>query len=363
MRLCKPNSPVRRAVHCCAFCMRAAAVLACAATICVSTVAAAGPTVKDGPTLKPGPTYHGMCDASGAVAIDEERFVVANDEDNTLRVYHRDRPTEPLALCDISAHLEVDPSEPESDIEGSCMLDGRVYWITSHGRNKKDKLRESRHRLFCTEIRGRGDQATVVGVGKVFGGLLAALIDDPRYAKYGLAAASELAPKKEGAFNIEGLAATPGGQLLVAFRNPQPKGKALLARIENPKEIVESGAKAKLGDPIELDLSDGGRPLGIRSIEFDAATKRYWIIGGEFGSGDRFKLFEWSSQTGGKAMAVKSVDFGASEFNPEAILVYPGAKGRVQVLSDDGARKVDGVACKKLFDPKDQTFRTAFLAE
>ena len=59
--------------------------------------------------------------------------------------------------------------------------------------------------------------------------------NDARYAKYGLAAASELAPKKEGAFNIEGLAATPGGQLLVACRNPQPKGNALISGIENPK--------------------------------------------------------------------------------------------------------------------------------
>lgn len=314
-------------------------------------------------TLKPGPTYHGMCDASGAVAIDAERFVVANDEDNTLRVYHRDRPTEPLALCDMTTHLDVAPDEPESDVEGSCLLDGRVYWITSHGRNKKDKLRESRHRLFCTEVRGQGNQATVVGVGKVYSGLLSALINDARYAKFGLAAASELAPKKEGAFNIEGLAATPGGQLLVACRNPQPKGKALIARIENPKEVIDKGVEVKLGDPIELDLSDGGRPLGIRSIEFDSAAKRYWIVAGEYASGNRFKLFEWSSQTGGKAVAVKSVDFGPTEFNPEAIFMYPGAGGRVQVLSDDGTRRVDGKECKKLDDPREQTFRSAYVAE
>jgi hypothetical protein len=203
----------------------------------------------------------------------------------------------------------------------------------------------------------------VVGVGKVFQGLLSALIDDPRYAKYGLAVASELAPKKEGALNIEGLAATPRGQLLVAFRNPQPKGKSLLARIENPKEIIDNGAAAKLGDPVELDLADGGRPLGIRGIDFDPIAKRYWIIGGDFDSGDHFKLFEWSSQTGGKAAVVKSVDFGALDFNPEAIFIYPGEKGRVQIFSDDGSRKVGGKECKKLKDPNAQSFRSAFLAQ
>jgi hypothetical protein len=337
-------------------------VLASAVTLLISwSTAVVAQT--SGFKLAAGPTYQGMCDASAAVAIDAERFVVANDEDNALRVYHRDKPSEPLAICDVSAHLEVDPGEPESDMEGACMLDGRIYWITSHGRNKKDKLRESRHRLFCTEIRGKGDSATVVGVGKVYQGLLTTLIEDPRYAKYALAAASELAPKKEGGFNIEGFAATPGGQLLVAFRNPQPKGKALLARIENPKEIVDEGAEAKLGDPIELDLADAGRPLGIRSIDYDPTAKRYWIIGGEFDGGDRFKLFEWSSQTGGKAAVVKTVDFGALDFNPEAVFLYPGEKGRIQIFSDDGTRKVGGKECKKLKDPSAQTFRSAFLVE
>ncbi|RIK77860.1 MAG: DUF3616 domain-containing protein [Planctomycetota bacterium] len=312
-------------------------------------------------TLKPGPTYHGMCDASAAVAIDSERFAVANDEDNVLRIYHRDRPTEPLMTVDVSTHLEVDPAEPESDIEGACLLDGRIYWITSHGRNKKDKLRESRHRLFCTEVRGKGDSATLVGVGKVYQGLLEALVADARYAKYGLAGAAELAPKKEGGFNIEGLAATPGGQLLVAFRNPQPRGKALIARIDNPKEIIDDGADAKLGDPFELDLSDGGRPLGIRSIEWDTVGNRYWIVGGEYDGGNRFKLFEWSSRTGKQAVAVKTVDFGLLDFNPEAIFLYPGEKGRIQILSDDGTRKVDGKECKKLQDSSAQSFRSAYL--
>jgi hypothetical protein len=352
-----PCFPILRVAVGCAFLLRRSAALA-------AFLAAVTPSLIHADWhLKPGPTYRGMCDASAAVAIDAERFVVANDEDNVLRVYHRDRPTEPLTAVDVSTHLDVDPSEPESDVEGACLLDGRIYWITSHGRNKKDKLRESRHRLFCTDIRGTGDQTTVIGVGKVYQGLLATLIADQRYAKYSLAAAAELAPKKEGALNIEGLAATPGGQLLVGFRNPQPRGKALIARIDNPKEIIDDGADAKLGDPIELDLSDAGRPLGIRSIEFDLVAKRYWIVGGEFEGGDRFKLFEWSSQTGGKAVAVRTVDFGLLAFNPEAIFIYPGTPSRIQIFSDDGTRKAGGKECKKLEDSSEQSFRSAFLVE
>jgi len=35
--------------------------------------------------------------------------------------------------------------------------------------------------------------------------------------------------KSPGGLNIEGLCATPDGQLLIGFRNPIPDGKALIA--------------------------------------------------------------------------------------------------------------------------------------
>lgn len=341
--------------------------LACTAWF-VLAAAATSVSADEAFRLKPGPTYSLMCDASAAVAIDAERFVVANDEDNVLRVYHRDRP-QPLAECDMSSHLSVEPAEPESDMEGACWLDGRIYWITSHGRNKKDKLRESRHRLFATEVRGKGDAATVVGVGKVYRGLLTAMLADRRYDKFNLEAASQLAPKKKGALNIEGLAATPGGQLLVAMRNPIPGGKALVARIENPKEIVDDGAAATLGEPFELTLSDA-RPLGIRSIEYDAGRKCYWIVGGHYDSGGRFGLFRWSAADRERPIEVASVDFGKLDFTPESIFLYPGGDdggsqggdGVIQILSDDGTRDVDGKECKKA-DESARSFRSAYLVQ
>ncbi len=38
-------------------------------------------------------TFYGASDASAAVALDEEHFVVADDENNTLRIYRFDRPS------------------------------------------------------------------------------------------------------------------------------------------------------------------------------------------------------------------------------------------------------------------------------
>ena len=39
-------------------------------------------------------TFAGMCDASAAVALGENEFVVANDEDNDLRVFNPNKPNE-----------------------------------------------------------------------------------------------------------------------------------------------------------------------------------------------------------------------------------------------------------------------------
>ena len=48
--------------------------------------------------------------------------------------------------------LAVDAEHPEADIEGAARVDNRIYWITSHGRNKDGKERPSRYALFATDI-------------------------------------------------------------------------------------------------------------------------------------------------------------------------------------------------------------------
>ena len=65
-------------------------------TIAVAILA----TVLDPPatadTSPPVTKHSGMCDASAAVPVGLFMFVVANDEDNTLRVYKRDESGEPI---------------------------------------------------------------------------------------------------------------------------------------------------------------------------------------------------------------------------------------------------------------------------
>ena len=96
--------------------------------------------------------YVGMCDASAAVALNNELFAVANDEDNSLRIYNAAKGGLPVASQDLSGLLKVDRKKPETDLEGACWSGDSIYWISSHGRNRYGKFRASRHRFFATQV-------------------------------------------------------------------------------------------------------------------------------------------------------------------------------------------------------------------
>jgi hypothetical protein len=292
--------------------------------------------------------YQGMCDASGAVSLDRELFVVADDEDNRLRVYHSKQPGPPVKIFDPSGFLRVDPKEPEIDLEGAARIGDRVYWITSHGRNRSAKYRESRLRFFATDIVRSGGSFELKPVGKYYSGLLLDVFNDPRLAKFNLMHAATLAPKARGGFNIEGLSATLDGKLLIGFRNPIPQGKALIVPLLNPADAV-NGKSLQLGDPILIDL--GGR--GVRAIAL--YEEKFVILAGAPDGSGNAKLFFWN---GGNSKP-EAINVDVTAFNPEAVAIYPGDK-RLQIMSDDGERKLNGVPCKQLTRDQ-QSFRAAWV--
>ena len=137
-----------------------------------------------------GPVYFGMCDASAAAPLGTRGFIVANDEDNVLRAFSRQQGGTAKTELDLNEFLRPDPKNPETDIEGATWLDKRIFWITSHGRNKDAELRMSRHRLFATEfVRGKDGQTTVRGSGKAYRFLLDDLLLSTKFRKYKLAKA------------------------------------------------------------------------------------------------------------------------------------------------------------------------------
>ena len=234
--------------------------------------------------------YRGMCDASAAVALGADHFVVADDEHNTLLVYRRGKQA-PVRSVPLSKFLGT-KKDKESDLEGAAELDGRVYWIASHGRNSKGKEREERHRLFATEQVPGSNPPTLRAVGAPYVHLLDDLTTADTLKAFGLEAASQRAAEAPDGLNIEGLAAMPDHRLLIGFRNPIPGGRALIVPLENPDEVVMSGAHARFGAATQLDL--GGR--GIRSIE--RVGDFYLIVAGPPADAGTFALYRWSGKAG-----------------------------------------------------------------
>lgn len=291
-----------------------------------------------------------MCDASAALALSERWFVVANDEDNVLRVYDRDRPGRPRQTFEISALAKPDPDHPEIDLEGSTRLGQTVYWIASHGTNSEGKRRASRRRFFATQFIVDADQVTLRGVGKPYEKLVQDFAAAEHLRKYELAKAAQRIPKGPDGLNVEALAAAPDGALWIGLRNPLAKGKAILIPLANPREVI-SGQRARLGAPIELDL--GG--LGFRSLEYWPERKAYLIVAGPVAAGP-CRLFLWSGRAEDAPAAVPGLDL--RDWSVESFVLYGDNGGRsVQLLSDDGARG----NCKQLPDADLRTFRAGWV--
>jgi hypothetical protein len=331
------------------------------AAVAQEQAAIAAPSVVQTPTTL---EHLGICDASAAVAAGPGEFLVANDECahvkesddcNKLLVYKSDVTGKAVQEIDITSFMALEKKKKEADIEGSAALGGRVYWTSSHGRNKDGEVKKNRQQLFAMEVKQTNDRVVLSPVGKPYSNLLTDLLADNRFqalTRERLAPQDDpsLAPEKEGAINIEGLSAWQGGQLLIGFRNPLKEGKAVLVPIENPADLISGKDQAaKLGDPISLDL--GGR--GIRSIEFWEQRQIFLILAGPMGkvapgTEKPFRLYQWSGKREEAPQEVADADL--ADLNPEAIVVYPELGDRVQVLSDDGEVQVGGDACKDLAD-------------
>lgn len=312
--------------------------------------------------------FYRSADGSAAMALDGQRFIMADDEDNTLRVYNWNLPaSNPIRETNISAAIAVDPAHPEADIEGATWYNNRIFWITSHGRNLDGNYWPSRYRFFATTVAPDGSAA----VNGVYSGLIDALIQYDKIWNLGLQAAigtvgdhinpaaiPDLAPKVNG-LNIEGLCTTADGtKMLIGFRNPRPvvNGKivALVIPLANPEAVVLSGAAPLLEAPLFINLND----MGIRSMEYSASIGEYLIIAGSHlggGSAPVQYLYNYDFvQQDKDQLAV------FSDITPEAVFQFPGA-AEINLLSDDGTRLIDtleGPVTNKLLPRAQRTYRT-----
>jgi hypothetical protein len=299
--------------------------------------------------LSSATTYTHTCDASAAVALDADRFVVANDEDNVLRIYSRSQPGPPASTLNVTAFLQLTKKSAEADLEAAARVGDRIFWISSHGTTASGKVNPDRQRFFATDIRTNENEKSLAPVGAPYKFLLRDLIREPKLNRFNLARAAETDPEKPGALNIEGLVARPEGQLLIGFRTPIPQGKALLVPLLNPNAVLE-GRTAAFGEAILLDLNG----LGIRSLEFHQG--RCWIIAGHYDNKTPARLYVWKY---GEDQPQWLKEINLAGFNPEA-LIFHGESGSEQfnILSDDGGVSIGGTDCKDLKDPSQKRFRS-----
>lgn len=319
--------------------------------------------------------HTGASDASTALAIDADYMLVADDEDQVIRIYDRNNSGLPVAQFDFTSSLNLSGSS-EVDIEASTRVGNRIYWMGSHGNNSSGNDRPNRERIFSTDLSGTG-----AGASLSFVGYYPFLEDDLRLwdidnghglgANYlGLAASSAdgVLPEQNTGFNIEGLTFAPGSNTTayVAFRAPlEPttnRTKALIVPVTNFTTIVNNSAgtgSATFGAPILLDL--GGR--GIRSIERNS-TGEYLIIAGPTGAGNDFKLFTWTGNAADQPEE-RLADLTALQANGsfESIVTVPDnldENSTIEVLVDNGDAiwYNDGIISKDLTDINFQKFRS-----
>jgi hypothetical protein len=292
--------------------------------------------------------FLGACDASAAARIAGTTFfVTASDEDYVLRVYDSAQPGLPVSQLDVTGFLQPVDRKKEPDLEGCAQIGNLVYWVGSHGRDKDGEEQESRQRLFATEVVRAGGRVELRTVGRPYKKLLADLSTEPGLTEFNLAHAGTLKPEDPGGLNIEGLAPTPQGDLLVGFRNPNPGARALIVRILNPEDVIAGTSRAKVRKEALLDL--GGR--GLRALE-PLRGGNYLLLAGRFDDTKDFALFRWD----GAATVVRILDrTSISALNPEELLV--GAEETtVQLFSDDGEALMGGKKCKKV-DEAERAFR------
>jgi hypothetical protein len=262
--------------------------------------------------------FNGTCDGSAAVMLDGDTLLVACDEVNKLFAFDASGG-KPTARKKLAPLFTPEPTA-EIDIEGVARSGNRLWWIGSHGRDGDAKDAPSRRMLFATNVPATDlDDLDLVG-GPI--DLVPILLKSEKVAAVLTQKVRERAPK-EGGLNIEGLATTPDGGLLVGFRSPLSdaegmSGTAMVValRPKNDSFVVERVD--------QLDLDD----RGVRDLVRDGDS--HLIVAGAVDKGGDFAVYRWD----GKHAPSEVVSLG--KFKAEAIV---DAGPDWLVLSDDGKTK------------------------
>ncbi len=307
-------------------------------------------------------------DASSAVALNADEMLVADDENETLRLFNRHHSGLPVASFYVRWFLGLTGSG-EVDIEASAKIDNQIFWISSHGNSGSGNEQPNRQRIFATTISGTGTNTALTFNG-YYQYLRDDLIswDDANGGVLGLSDSAEPPniPKAVDGFNIEGLVMAPGSSTTayVCFRapivSPGSRTDALIVPVLNFTGLLGmSAGSAVFGDPIFLDL--GGR--GFRSVDKNAADQ-YLILAGPPGEATGiapldFALYTWTGQANDAPLLTEtdlSIPFYETGGSFESIIEVPdnlAIGDTIHLLLDNGTADWynDGMENKDLTEP------------
>ncbi|MES2850369.1 MAG: T9SS type A sorting domain-containing protein [Bacteroidota bacterium] len=317
----------------------------------------------------------GISDGSAAIALDDDYYVVADDELNNLYVHSRKESGLPLKSYNYAGSLSLpDGTAEETDLEGavrSTTVNGRVYWIGSMGNGKEPNFnsKPNRNRIFATNISGTG-AATSFSFAGYYGTLREKILTwgDANGYSFTTSAAAGKDSKTIDGFNVEGMAFGPDNTTLyIGLRAPLvPTGnrtKAVIVPILNFETWFNNGSPSgnpTFGSPIELSL--GTR--GIRDI-VRLSNGTYIIAAGSSNDTQNSALYKWTGNAADAPVALSS--FTTTGLNIESV-VGVNESGvlsltKLQTISDNGSVVFynDGAEAKDLTQNNFKKYRSDVL--
>lgn len=301
------------------------------------------------PTTPPAPPAFlpltGVYEPSAIQQLADGRFLVVEDEKDSpfsLVTLNPDGSVGSIPLGTGSTTGDGGLGKLD-DLEGlACNRSGHVFAITSHSRDGDGEEKKSRHKLVRFSIQ----EGRIVDPRKVTDLKSALTTAHPVLA----AAAQILDVKTQGGLNIEALEITPDQQrLLLGFRSPLLEGRAIIAGIENPDALFDSGEPPRIADGlITLDL-DGH---GLRGMSYLPALGGYLLISGPVSKEQsQFRLWFWDGQANARALRVTVPGLPGFEHAEGISPAVIHGRPCIILVSDDGSRKEQRCARYLLLEP------------
>jgi hypothetical protein len=286
----------------------------------------------------------GIYEPSAIQQLPDGRFLVVEDEKQYPFSLFSIGPDGAVRSTPLSPAPGTDDAFGKLDDLEGLALDrwGAIYAITSHSRDDDGDEKKSREKLVRFRI--EGDRVVAPQVVK---GVKPALIAmHPVLA----AAAGIRDVKTGGGLNIEALEISPDQQrLLIGFRSPLLDKRAIIATIDNPAGIFETGEPPWIA-PILITLDLGGD--GIRGMSYLPALGGYLLISGPVASEPaQFQLWFWSGHADQPARRVTVPGLHGFERAEGIGPAVIDGRQRIIIVSDDGSRQAGRAARYLLLDP------------